>query len=114
MTLTERLTRTGEAILDLASALPDDLDLVTVHTEGYDYRGRPDVVVHADGLGEGLRAIRALGGIWQHSLSRHAPGADKVHHRWDAEFQGWTVRVVAIWNGSNLFAEDIQPLVAVS
>lgn len=97
-TLTERLTRTGEAVLDLAAALPADLDVVNLMGHGYSIPDGPDVVLHTMTLDEALRAIKALGGIWQHQLSRAKPGADQVHHSWTGTFQGWTVHVVAIWS----------------
>jgi hypothetical protein len=110
-TLTERLTRTGEAILDLAAVLPEDIDVVSALGTGYGYIGRFDVELHIGNLPDGLRTIRALGGIWRHTVCD--PAEDKVHHYWTGTFQGWAIRIAAIWDGSKLSAEDIVPMVPV-
>lgn len=109
MNLTEQFTRTAEAILDLAGALPDDLRVLSF---GRPYVPTCDVEMHVYGFRSALALLPVLGGIWQHRIAPHEPGAGQVHHQWSGTFHGSAVSIVAVWDGRNLFVEDITPMVA--
>lgn len=103
----ERYTRAADAIRDLVTALPDGIQILSIGTGKH---LGADIEAHIHGLSSALAAVDALGGIWQHTL--HQSSTDTVHHYWTKTHNGAVVRLTAIWDGTDLAAEDIPPMVA--